>query len=347
MPTSTGIDGQVGGRSAPTVINTVYGKSMFWDGRAPSLEGQAQGPIQNPIEMGKQSYEEIVKRLDADPRLQGAVPEGLRHRRDPRRHGQGDRHVRARRGALGQLAVRPVTIKGDDGRPEREPEARDGPVRPAAQRATTRSRPRASTLQKAKCTLCHVGFNFTDEQFHNLGVGWDEQTRKFADLGRWAIEPIGGKDPASIGAFKTPTLRDVAQTAPYMHDGSQETLEEVMEHYNKGGNANPSLDTDMEKLDLTDQEIADVVAFMEALTGEMKKVELPTFPPDRTARRSIRPPRWKRQPRRRPLAGVTFTGSSGALIARQDPGWKRMNHAASGGRVPSGAVCFARCRDCG
>ncbi len=127
--------------------------------------------------------------------------------------------------------------------------------------------------QKAKCTLCHVGFNFTDEQFHNLGVGWNEKTGKFADLGRWAIDPIGGKSDASLGAFKTPTVRDVEHNAPYMHDGSLATLEAVVDHYDKGGNANPALDVDMKKLNLTAQEKKDVVAFMKALTGETKKVD--------------------------------------------------------------------------
>ncbi len=134
--------------------------------------------------------------------------------------------------------------------------------------------------QKAKCTLCHAGFNFTDEQFHNLGVGWNEKTRKFADLGRWAIDPIGAKFDASLGAFKTPTVRDVEHTAPYMHDGSLATLEEVVDHYDKGGIANPSLDPDMKKLGLTAQEKKDVVAFMKALSGETKKLDelLPKLP---------------------------------------------------------------------
>jgi cytochrome c peroxidase len=136
-------------------------------------------------------------------------------------------------------------------------------------------------LHKAKCTLCHNGFNFTDEQFHNLGIGWNAQDGKFADLGRWAIEPIGAKYDASLGAFKTPTVRDIARTAPYMHDGSLATLEDVVEHYNKGGNPNPALDPDMKKLDLTAQEKTDVVAFMKALTGETKTLDelLPTLPP--------------------------------------------------------------------
>jgi cytochrome c peroxidase len=136
-------------------------------------------------------------------------------------------------------------------------------------------------LQKANCTACHAGFNFTDETFRNLGIGWDAKTRKFSDLGRWAIEPIGAKYDASIGAFKTPTVRDVERTAPYMHDGSLATLEDVVAHYDKGGNANPYLDPEIKKLNLTAQEKADVVAFMKALTGESRTLEelAPALPP--------------------------------------------------------------------
>ena len=135
--------------------------------------------------------------------------------------------------------------------------------------------------QKAKCTLCHVGFNFTDEQFHNLGIGWNEKTSRYADLGRWAIDPIGSKCDASLGSFKTPTVRDVEHNGPYMHDGSLATLEAVVDHYDKGGTPNPALDPDMKKLGLTAQEKADVVAFMKALSGETKKLDelLPKLPP--------------------------------------------------------------------
>ena len=277
-PVSTGIEGQTGNRSAPTVLNTAYGRTMFWDGRAPSLEGQAQGPMVNPIEMGKQTYQEIVDRLRTIPGYKRAVPEGLRHRRDARRHGQGDRHVRAGGRPLGQLAYDKYNA-GDMTSPLREREAGHGPLRPAAEhRRRVQARRRAS---EGQVHLCHVGANFTDEQFHNLGIGWDEKTKKFADLGRWAPVPIGAKTDAELGAFKTPTVRDVELTAPYMHDGSLKTLEEVVEHYDKGGNPNPALDKDMKQLKLTTQESADVVAFMKALTGEHKSLEelLPTLPP--------------------------------------------------------------------
>ena len=278
MPTSHGIAGQTGGRSAPTVINTVYGKTMFWDGRAPSLEGQAQGPIQNPIEMGKQSYKEIIDRLSKIPAyseqfekvfgshvtLDGMAKAIATFERVAALSGNSsyDKYNAGDNKALSDtekrgLVLFGLTLNTDD-------EFKTDVVR-----------------QKAKCTLCHQGFNFTDEQFHNLGIGFDEKTGRFADLGRWAIDPIGGKDNAAIGAFKTPTVREVAQTGPYMHDGSLATLEQVVEHYDKGGTPNPSLDTDMKPLKLTAQEKADVVAFMKALSGETKKLEelLPKLPP--------------------------------------------------------------------
>ena len=134
-------------------------------------------------------------------------------------------------------------------------------------------------LKKAECTSCHAGANFTDEKFHNLGIGWDAKTGKFADLGRFVIEPIGGKNTASYGAFKTPTVRDVANTEPYMHDGGLKTLEEVVEHYDKGGHPNPALDKDIHPLKLTAREKADVVEFMKALSGEPIQVALPSLPP--------------------------------------------------------------------
>ncbi len=278
MPVSIGIAGQSGGRSAPTVLNAAYGKSMFWDGRSPSLEAQAQGPIQNPIEMGKQGHKDIVAQIrkiagyrDQFEKVFGTnvTADGIakaiatfervaalsgNSRYD--KYNAGDNKALSDSEKRGMVLFG-LTLNSDD-------EFKSTVVR-----------------QKAKCTLCHVGFNFTDEQFHNVGIGWDEKTGKFADLGRWAIDPIGGKLDADIGAFKTPTLRDIERTAPYMHDGSLATLEQVVEHYDKGGNPNPSLDPDMKKLDLTSQEKGDVVAFMKALTGETKKLDelVPMLPP--------------------------------------------------------------------
>jgi cytochrome c peroxidase len=277
-PVSIGIAGQFGSRSAPTVLNTAYGKTMFWDGRAPSLEGQAQGPVQNPIEMGKQSYKEIVERLrkvasyaeqfekvfGTRVTLDGMAKAIATFERVAALTGNSsyDKYIAGDNNALSESQKRGMVLFGltlntdDDFKTD-------------------------AVRQKAKCTLCHAGFNFTDELFHNLGIGWNESTGKFADLGRWAIDPIGAKNDANLGAFKTPTVRDAARTGPYMHDGSLATLEAVMEHYDKGGTANPALDSDMKKLNLTAQEKADVVVFMKGLTGETKTLDelLPVLPP--------------------------------------------------------------------
>jgi len=278
MAVSIGIKGQTGGRSAPSVINTAYGKTMFWDGRAPSLEGQAQGPIQNPIEMGEQNYKTIIERLrkisgyseqfervfGTKVTLDGMAKAIATFERVAALSGNSayDKYNSGDNKALSDsekrgLVLFGLTLNTDD-------EFKSDAVR-----------------QKAKCTLCHQGFNFTDEQFHNLGIGWNEKTGRFADLGRWAIDPIGAKCDESLGTFKTPTLREIAHTAPYMHDGSLTTLEQVVEHYDKGGTPNPALDPDMKKLNLTAREKADVVAFMKALSGETKKLDdlLPALPP--------------------------------------------------------------------
>src|SRR5690606_17744201 len=113
--------------------------------------------------------------------------------------------------------------------------------------------------------------NFTDELYHNLGVGMEADE---PDLGRYVVT----NDDADRGAFKTPTLRNVAQTAPYMHDGSQQTLEEVIAWYNKGGHPNEYLSAEIEPLNLTEQEQADLVAFLKALTGRLPKVESGRLP---------------------------------------------------------------------
>jgi cytochrome c peroxidase len=116
-------------------------------------------------------------------------------------------------------------------------------------------------VNKAKCDTCHEGATFTLNAYHNLGVGMDKPE---PDLGRFAVT----KDPRDWGAFKTPTLREVEHTGPYMHDGSLKTLDEVVEFYNKGGVPNKNLDANMKQLHLNDQEKKDLVAFLKALSGE-------------------------------------------------------------------------------
>ncbi len=283
LKTSTGIKGQKGGRNAPTVLNTVYGKTMFWDGRAPSLEGQAQGPVQNKIEMGDQSYKQIVERLRKIPgyREQFQKVFGTTVTLD----GMAKAIAAFERTALSGNSAYDKYALGDPDSAETfkaltESQKRGMVLFGLSLRDEDPYKVDATLRKKANCTACHAGANFTDEQFHNLGVGWDAKKSDYADLGRWTISPIGSKADFEKGAFKTPTIRDIVNTGPYMHDGSEKTLEEVVDFYNKGGNPNPALDKDMKPLNLTDQEKADVVAFMKGLTGETRVVALPSLPPD-------------------------------------------------------------------
>jgi cytochrome c peroxidase len=132
-------------------------------------------------------------------------------------------------------------------------------------------RGRALFFGKANCTACHAGANFTDEKYHNIGIGMDKPK---PDLGRYNQT----KDDKDRGAFKTPTVRNVTVTGPYMHDGSLKTLEEVVEWYDKGGQPNPNLSEKIKKLNLTPQEKEDLVTYMQALTGELPKVRTDRLP---------------------------------------------------------------------
>ena len=116
---------------------------------------------------------------------------------------------------------------------------------------------------KANCSACHVGPNFTDEGFHNTGVAWRD--RVLLDAGRFTVTA----KPVDRGAFKTPTLREVARTAPYMHDGSLATLEQVIDHYDRGGNPNPALDPDLRPLRLNPEEKQALIAFLRSLSGKI------------------------------------------------------------------------------
>ena len=118
---------------------------------------------------------------------------------------------------------------------------------------------------KANCVACHVGPNFTDEQFHNTGIAWRD--RDFRDDGRFAVT----RREQDHGAFKTPTLRETARTAPYMHDWSVSSLEDVVEYYSGGGRPNPALDQAIRRLNLSADEKQALVSFLRALTGEIRE----------------------------------------------------------------------------
>lgn len=243
LPVSTGIKGQKGGVSAPTVINSTYNGLQFWDGRAANLEEQALMPITNPIEMGLASHEAMIRGISGIPGylpyFQKAFNEGP-----------------TKENIAKAIASFERTVLSGNSRYDRYAFLGD-------KTALNESEVRGMELffGKANCTRCHVGPNFSDSMFHNLGVGMNKPK---PDLGRFVIS----KNKEDTGAFKTPTVREITKTAPYMHDGSQKTLEEVVEFYDKGGEKNPHLDVRVVPLNLTDQEKADLVAFMKALDGD-------------------------------------------------------------------------------
>jgi cytochrome c peroxidase len=205
---SVGVDGRVGDRRVPRIVNRAYGTSFFWDGRSPSLEDQVVQPISNPKEMDL-PLETAAKRAGVD------VP-ALRH----------------------ALACYVRTILSGDSPYDRYLQGETGALSPS-QRAGLRL-----FRGKAGCTACHLGPNFTDERLHNTGL--------------------------ASGSFKTPGLREAARTPPYMHDGSLATLEDVIDFYDKGGKPNPHLDPDIRPLNLTAQEKAALIAFIQALNGKVR-----------------------------------------------------------------------------
>jgi cytochrome c peroxidase len=250
-PVDTGIGGLKGTRNSGTVLDAAYMDFQFWDGRARSLEEQALEPIHNPVEMGE-TLERVVGKLNA---IEGyrtqftavfgtdATPDGIAkaiaafERTVLSGPSPFDRYMAGDKTAMSASAIRGRRVFNG----------------------------------KARCRTCHTGPMFSDQGFHNLGVGMD---RPQPDIGRQAVT----NDPRDRGAFKTPTLRNVALTAPYFHDGSARTLAEVIEFYDRGGVPNDTLDIFMTTLELTEDEQADLVAFLEALTGSLPEIERPELP---------------------------------------------------------------------
>lgn len=277
-PVSTGIKGQQGGRNGPTVLNRIFGKTQFWDGRAATLEEQSLGPIQNPIEMDF-TLPELLARLNTIEgyRIQfekifGKVsPEAI-----AKAIASFERTVVTGASPVDYFdQARPFAKLTDDDVADDKALAakRDSVLKAAAAHPLSESAKRGRELffGKANCSLCHVGANFSDEDFYNIGLG---ATTAKPDAGR-AIISNQGKD---TGAYKVPSLRNISKTGPYMHDGSQKTLAEVVEYYDRGGNGNPHLHQRIKKLNLTKTEKEDLVAFMEALSGPLPNIPLPRLP---------------------------------------------------------------------
>src|SRR5216683_1063877 len=277
-PTSIGIQGRVGQRNAPTVLNALYNKTQFWDGRVNTLEEQAALPIVNPVEMGQPSLDAAVARIAAIGEYQ------LAFRRVFSRPPTGPDLVRA-------IASYERTQLSFDSPFDRFIAGDRNAIDDAAKRGWEIFNTRGD------CNKCHAltedkrdVTNFTDNDFHNIGIGIVRH--KVVTLARQAVQLINSGDAAAIdraaiqtdmsalgrflitkresdtAAFKTPNLRNALVTGPYFHDGSQETLWDVIDHYNKGaGLQNPYLDQDIQPLALTERDIDDLVAFLASLTS--------------------------------------------------------------------------------
>lgn len=237
---SEGVHGRLGTRNAPSIVNLAYGTSFFWDGGAPTLEQQVIGPIINPLEMDMKMGD-VIARLEKDPTYVDAFDSAYDTPPTP--------------GSLTKaIASFMRTIVSGDSRYDRyqngdhaalsEPEVRGMNI---------------ALGERGECFHCHVGFDLTNHSFRN-----DNLYAVYEDIGRARVTELA----SDVGKFKVPTLRNVALTAPYMHDGSLPTLEDVVEHYSTGGVSNPNSDPTIQPLNLTEEEKSDLVAFLRALTDE-------------------------------------------------------------------------------
>src|SRR5262245_13099416 len=281
-PLSIGIHGRVGQRNAPTVLNALYNKTQFWDGRVTTLEQQAALPITNPFEMGAANMGEAVARITGDKDYQAQFMQAF------------DRGVNEQ-DLLRAIAAYERALVSFDTPFDHFIAGDADAISESAKRGWELSN------SKARCNRCHALTDnhrdatlFMDNDFHNIGIGILQHrvgplaqqaerdlarghvtgidsaaiTSEMSVLGRFLVT----RKSDDIAAFKTPGLRNVLVTGPYFHDGSMQTLWEVVDHYNKGdGITDPWLDKDIQPLALTEPEIDDVVAFLAALTSPQYK----------------------------------------------------------------------------
>ncbi|MFO0936424.1 MAG: cytochrome c peroxidase [Gemmataceae bacterium] len=273
---STGIAGNIGGANAPTVINSAYHPRQFWDGRAASLEDQAQGPVGNPKEMfgGKaDAWTEAIGRVRANPEYVKQFEAVFGHA--PTRDAAAKAIAAYERTVLSGnslhdragIAMR-KRIAEDESKPELTAadyatvlkdafKAKDENALSALGLDVAKDADKADEMgkkivngrnlffTKARCSNCHVGDNFSDGLFHNLGVGAEKGVLPPAEFGRFAAQALGHKDINQIGAFKTPGLRSLVTSLPYLHNGAEKTLEAVVDFYDRGGNVNEFLSPKM------------------------------------------------------------------------------------------------------
>jgi cytochrome c peroxidase len=272
-----GIGGKLGARNSPSLLNAMFNPNQFWDGRAGTLEEQAVQPLVNPIEMGNGSHDEVVGRLRSAAEYRAEFQSVF-----------GGEITIARVGQA--IAAYERTLVAGDSPFDRFIAGDAGAVGDAAKRGFALFR------GKARCSRCHSFSDalpfFTDFNYHNTGVAANHPNfdalarRAFAaaetDRARDVIDNLARQDGGQelgrvlisyheldIGSFRTPSLRNIALTAPYFHDGSARTLADVVRFYNQGGKANLNREWDLSPLALTDDEQRDLVAFLETLTGKL------------------------------------------------------------------------------
>jgi cytochrome c peroxidase len=285
LVTAEGVNKLTGTRNSPTIINAAYYRLLFWDGRSPSLEDQAQHPIVNPVEMGLPNHEPVLKIVREDPEYVAAFRQVFN---------KGPAEITMEEVQKAIAAFERTIIAGDSPFDKFYFGGDPNAISEQAKRGFD------VFLNKGRCVSCHTIEQdhalFTDNRFHNIGVGVNRIQKeistlapaflrakaegtdvdkavladpKVSEFGRFAVT----ESLDDLGAFKTSTLRNVAVMAPFMHDGSLKTLREVVEHYNNGGvtniddPVNDFLSGGIRPLNLTEQEITDLVAFLETLTS--------------------------------------------------------------------------------
>src|SRR5579863_316429 len=252
-PTAVGIGGQKGTRNSPSLYNVAYNKFLFWDGRAGSLEEQTLGPIQNPIEMGE-DLDHLVRKLNAIPGYVGRFQAVF------------GTNVTAD-GIAQALAAFERTILSKDSPFDRFMAGDERTMTPEAVHGLR------LFDEKAKCVTCHNGPNFTDGQFHALGL--PERSGSTADAGRYNIT----HSEEDLETFKTPSLRSVAESPPYMHNGIFSSLEEVVDFYVKAVGHPAHRHPLITPLDLlNDQDKSDLISFLRSLSGEPLRITPPVLP---------------------------------------------------------------------
>jgi cytochrome c peroxidase len=290
-----------GQRNSPTVMNAMFSTTQFWDGRAPSLEEQAKLPITNPVEMGLKDGNEVEEKIRAIPEYKALFTKAF-----------GDDKITFDRFAQAVATFERTKVS--------TPSPFDRYLRGDDQAITEQAKRGWTVFNgQGRCVSCHgmspTGAFFTDNKFHNIGVAAHKtnfvdlakkglatiETGNLKQIDELAIEVPGftelgrflvTKSAGDIGGFKTPTLRNIMVTGPYMHDGSMATLWDVIDHYNHGGTVNPYLDGGMTRLALSENQIDDLVAFLGTLTSpEYEALARKEFAHQRALSRTHRPER--------------------------------------------------------